>query len=138
MTTITDAREALYGEIYNNITTVPQARVTFDNEKFDPPSDVSWVRIAVRHFGGAQFSLGPVGERKFSRTGAVFAQVFIPMNDGVRAGDVIVNEIRTLIEGKDISGTTIMTWDSEVRENGLTDGYYMFVVETRFEYHETR
>lgn len=138
MTTVIDAREALYGEIYDNITTVPQARVTFDNEKFDPPEDVSWVRLAVRHFGGSQFSLGPVGSRKFSRTGAVFAQVFIPMDAGVRAGDTIVQEIRTLIEGKDISGTTIMTWDAEIRENGLVDGYFMFVVETRFEYTETR
>jgi len=138
MTTVTEARTALYEQFYNNFTGVPQARITFDNEKFDPPSDVSWVRFAVRHFGGGQYSLGGVGERKFSRTGSAFVQVFIPQDDGVRDGDVLAHEARTLLEGLDIAGTTIRTWDAEIRENGLVDGYFMFVVEARFEYFETR
>ena len=138
MTTITEARTAFYTDFLANYTGVPSTRITFDNEKFDPPEDVSWVRYTVRHFGGGQSSLGGVGERKFSRTGAVFVQIFIPQDEGVYAGDLLAHEARTLLEGLDIAGTTIRTWDAEIRENGLVDGYFMYVVETQFEYFETR
>jgi hypothetical protein len=138
MTTITAARESLYTEFYNSFTGVPQARITFDNEKFDPPEDVSWVRFAVRHFGGGQESLGDVGARKFNRTGAAFVQVFIPQDTGIRDADTLAQEARTVLEGKTLLSGAVRTFDSEIREIGLNDGYFMVVVETRFEYTETR
>jgi len=138
MTTITDARATLYTEFSTNFTGVPAARITFDNEKFDPPSDVSWVRFAVRHFGGGQESLGDAGARKFNRTGAAFVQVFVPQDTGVRDADILAQEARTIMEGKTLLSGAIRTFDSEIREIGLNDGYYMVIVETRFEFTETR
>lgn len=138
MTTITDARTALYNQFYNNFTGVPQARITFDNEKFDPPADVSWVRFTVRHFGGGQESLGDVGARKYSRTGIVLVQVFTPQDEGARPADLLAHEARTLLEGINLSGTTIRLNNAEIREIGLIDGYFLVVVEAAFEYTETR
>ncbi len=136
MTTIATARAALYQKYFDDVTAIPTSRLTFENEAFDPPDDLSWCRLAVRLFGGGQESLGDVGARKFNREGLVFVQVFLPQDNGVAEADTIAQEVRDIFEGTTISGVRL--FDTEIREVGLTDGYHMTIAETAFEYTETR
>lgn len=138
MTTLIQAKVAMIEEYVNN-TILPAAQVTLENEQFEPPSDLEWVRVSVRHFDGGQESLGDVGLRKFSRVGALFVQIFIPQDTGGTApADTIAHEARALLEGKKLTGTTVNLLTSQIREIGQVDGNYMMVVETGFEYTETR
>ena len=138
MTTLAQAKTAMLEEYVNN-TTLASTQITLENEQFQPPDDTAWVRASVRHFDGGQDSLGGVGSRKFSRIGALFVQIFIPQDTGgTSPADTIAHEARTLLEGKHLTGTTVNLLTSQVREIGQVDGYFMVVVETGFEYTETR
>ena len=138
MTTIAQAKDAMLTEYVTN-TILASSQVTLENEQFEPPADTAWVRASVRHFDGGQDSLGGVGLRKFSRVGALFVQIFIPQDTGGTApADTIAQEARTLLEGKHLTGTTINLLTSNIREIGQVDGYFVVVVETGFEYIETR
>lgn len=138
MTTLIQAKDAMLSEYVTN-TILPAAQVTLENEQFEPPTDLEWVRVSVRHFDGGQDSLGGVGLRKFSRVGALFVQIFIPQDTGGTApADTIAQEARTLLEGKHLTGTTVNLLTSQIREIGQIDGNYVVTVETGFEYIETR
>ncbi len=138
MTTLIQAKDAMLTEYVDN-TILLSTQITLENEQFEPPDDTPWVRASVRHFDGGQDSLGGVGLRKFSRVGSMFVQVFLPQDTGgTSAGDTIANEVRTLLEGKALSGTTVKLLTSNIREIGQIDGYYVIIVETGFEYQETR
>lgn len=138
MTTLLEAKDAMLTEYVTN-TILATTQVTLENEQFTPPDDTPWVRASVRHFDGGQDSLGGVGSRKFSRIGALFVQIFIPQDTGGTApADTIAHEARGLLEGKHLTGTTVNLLTSQIREIGQVDGYFMVVVETGFEYIETR
>ena len=138
MTTLAEAKDAMLSEYVTN-TILASTQVTLENEQFEPPADLPWVRASVRHFDGGQDSLGGVGLRKFSRVGALFVQVFVPQDTGgTSAGDTIAHEARTLLEGKHLTGTTVNLLTSNIREIGQVDGFYVMVVETGFIYQETR
>lgn len=138
MTTLIQAKAAMLEEYVDN-TILLSEQVTLENEQFTPPDDTPWVRASIRHFDGGQDSLGDVGARKFSRVGALFVQIFIPQDTGGTApADTIANEARTLLEGKHLTGTTVNLLTSNIREIGQVDGYFVVVVETGFEYIETR
>ena len=138
MTTLAEAKTAMLEEYVNN-TTLADAQVTLENEQFEPPVDTAWVRASVRHFDGGQDSLGGVGQRKFSRVGSLFVQIFIPQDTGgTSPADTIAHEARTLLEGKALTGTTVKLLTSNIRELGQIDGFFVVVVETGFEYIETR
>ena len=137
-TTLSQAKDAMLTEYVTN-TILPDAQVTLENEQFEPPTDLPWVRASVRHFDTGQYSQGGVGSRKFQRVGALFVQIFIPQDTGGTApADTIAHEARTLLEGKHLTGTTVSLLTSNVREVGQIDGYFVVVVETGFEYIETR
>ncbi len=142
MTTYLEAKDAMIAEYVTNTTldTTPvTGQVTLENEQWKPPTDTPWVRVSVRHFDGGQDSLGGVGFRKFSRVGSLFVQIFIPQDTGGTApADTIAQEARTLLEGKALTGTTIKLLTSQIRELGQIDGDFVVVVETGFEYIETR
>ena len=138
MTTLIEAKDAMLTEYVAN-TILTDAQVTLENEQFTPPDDSPWVRASVRHFDGGQDSLGGVGSRKFSRVGSMFVQIFIPQDTGGTApADTIAHEVRTLLEGKHLTGTTVSLLTSNIREIGQIDGNFVVVVETGFEYIETR
>lgn len=138
MVSITDAREAIYGQFINNFSAVPADRVTAENEEFSPPSGVAWVRLSVSHRVALQDSLGGEGSRKFSRTGAVFVQVFTPLDQGVREADTIAQAAKVVLEGKSLSGNDIRLNTATIREGGPENGLYSLVVEVPFVYTETR
>lgn len=110
--------------------------VDADNEEFTPPVDADWVRIVTRHNDSNQESLGSVGNRKFTRGGSVFIQVFGRLNKGSGSADVLAQNARVIFEGKTIGG--IRFTDTIPREIGPDDAWYLINVEAIFEYTETR
>lgn len=136
MTTLNEAREAIYGLF--NTAWADRTPLTFDNERFDPPDDAAWVRLTVRHTGSFQETLGPPGRRKFMRTGSCFAQIFVPIDQGVKEADTLATVAREVFEGVSISGTTVRFLDTIMRESGPEKKLYGVVIEANFEYDETR
>lgn len=132
MTTLNEAREAVYQRFVDNYTTTP---FTFENEDFDPP-ETAWVRLFVRSLSGGQETLGGVGGRRFRRRALVGAQVFTPLNAGMREGDVIAQEILELFEAVGFSGLDAN--DGIVRESPPGDEWIVHIVEIFFEYEETK
>jgi len=111
----------------------------FDNENLTPPNpNNDWVRVVVRHAGGGQESLGDVGRRKFNRRASVFVQCFTPENKGRAAADVLVTAARNIFEGKTLLPESIHFTDSDVREIGVSKGYYQMNMEAFINYTETK
>lgn len=139
MVTITEARELIYEEFLGSYTAIPAARITADNESFDPPSGLSWGRLVVRHTGRTQETLGAIGLRKYASRGSVFFQIFVPENDGVGTADGLAHAARGVLEGISLSGNDIRFTDCDVRELGPDqDGWFGMTVEASFEYTETK
>ena len=138
MTTLTQAREA----IYLAFTTAwgSETQFTFDNEDFKPPKDEPWVRLAVRHENGEQETLGPVGNRKFERTGRVLIQVFAVEDAGTERSDELLTLARNTFEGVTLAGTTVRFHGVTVREIGSTkkDKWFQTLVDAPFTYDETK
>lgn len=140
MTTLAQAREAIYLAFDTVWASGPVSQYTFDNEEFDPPQNAAWVRLAVRHNDAGQETLGGTGARKFARKGAAFVQVFTPTkSQGTSEADTLIATARAIFEGTRISGTTLYFKDCVVRESGVVDDHwFMVVLEAEFEYNETK
>ena len=138
MATLQEAREAIYLKFLTDYTALPSARITADNEQYDPPAGQSWGRLSVRHTGSVQESLGPVGLRKFTRIGSCFFQVFVPQNQGVDEADQLAQAARSVLEGISLIDNTVRFTNSVIRETGTENGWFGVVVESFFEYTETK
>lgn len=137
MTTLNEAREAIYGAFQTGWVSTGVAW-TRDNEAFEPPQDASWARLSVRHQSGRQDTLGAAGGRKFARTGAAFVQIFTPIDDGVQRADGLSETARAIFEGERLTGTTVRFIGVSVREQGPEGAWYRVLVEAPFEYDETK
>lgn len=136
MTTANEAREA----IYEAFVAVWTEEYSFDNEEFDPPKSDPWARLVVRHDPAIGETLGPVGHRRFTRSGTVYVQVFVPEDTGTTDMDALAETVRDAFEGVTLVGTTVRFEAVTVREIGEsdTDKFYLTMVEAPFEYDETR
>lgn len=140
MTTQAQAREAIYKRFIDAWAAIPRTEpVTLDNESFRQPSpSSSWIRVSIRHRGAEQETMGPVGSRKFARTGVVFVQVFTPADTGTALSDLLIGLSRDIFEGVSIVGTTIRFNGVSTREVGPDGKWYSALVEAPFEYDETK
>lgn len=138
MTTITEAKEAMALQFIT--AWASETPVTIDNEEFDPPVNppVPWVRFAVRHTASTQETLGRPGNRRYSRIGSAFVQVFTPQGIGTARADELARRARLAFEGLTLAGTTVRFLDVIIREIGVSGQWYQVVVEADFEYNETR
>lgn len=136
MTTLNEAREAVYQRFVDNFTGVAASRITFDSEDFDPPSTGSWVRLAVRSVGRTQRTLGRETNRKFRSQAVVFVQIFSEANAGTQSADALAKEAADIYEGVRFSGLAFQV--ASVREAGPDKRWYQMVVEADFDYDETK
>lgn len=111
---------------------------TLDNEKFDPPADAVWARLAVRHVARAQETLGGEGNRKFESIGSAIVQCFGPLDKGVEGVDTLAEVAQGIFEGKTLLPENIHFTSSVVTEIGPTDDAYQINVESLFTYRETK
>lgn len=137
MTTLNQAKEAVYQRFVDNFTGVTSDRITFDNEEFESPSTGNWVRLVVRSQVRLQDTLGKKTNRKFRSSALVLIQVFTRINTGVTESDALVEEARDIYEGESFSGLDFQSVSS--RESGPQDGtWYLAIVEAPFDYDQTK
>ncbi len=136
MTTLNEAKEAIYLRFNSNFTGVAADRIAFDNEEFNTPTSGEWVRLVVRNIGRLQNTLGKPGNRKFRSTALVLVQVFVDVNTGVKQSDALAKEAANIFEGVSFSG---LDFQSAVpRETGPDGKWYQSTVEAEFDYDEIK
>ena len=149
-----EARKAIYMRFLDNIEDVdlhcgdPTAegyvstildrkkRITFDNEKFVEPTDGRWVRLAVRHTGRSQETLGGKGDRRFRSFGLVFAQVFTEAGQHMLVADCIAQAIVDVFDAVTFDGLAFEAATS--REGGAEGKWNMVIVEAPFAYDDVK
>ena len=133
--TLNEAREAIYQRFADN-TALAVSAYTFQSEDFQSPTDAPWARLIVNHEAGVQDSLGPIGSRKYLRRGRVLVQLFGPVDQGLRALDLLADATRDIFEGTRFSGLYFISAD--VRESGQDGEWYQLTVDAPFDYQETK
>lgn len=136
MTTLNEAKEAVYLRFTDNFTGVTADRIALDNEEFNAPSAGTWVRLTVRSIARAQDTLGKVGNRRFRSTATVFVQVYTETNTGIQQSDALAKEAADIFEGVSFSGLDFRSATS--RETGPDGRWYQAVVEAEFDFDEIR
>ena len=137
MTTLNQAREAIYAAFVAKWDVGPVSGYTFDNEKYDPPEGEPWVRLSVRHSDARQETLGSVGNRRFARRGTAFVQVFVPQDTGTQKADDLTRQAMSIFEGVSLAGTTVRFLNVIPRETGVDGSWFGTLVRAEFEYDET-
>ena len=86
------ATEGIYAAIAAGMGDTP---LTFDGERYQPTSGTSWCRATVRLLPGGGMSIGLPGQRRATRQGVLYGQLFAPhgTDDGVSAkAELILGE----------------------------------------------
>jgi len=136
MATMNQAREAIYSAFVTAWgATTP---IALDNEAYSPAENTSYVRLAVRHTGRSQRTLGAAGNRKYGSLGAAFVQVFVPINSGVKSADDLATQARNIFEGVTLASVDVSFLDVLVRETGPDGKWYGVVVQANFDYEEIK
>ncbi len=133
--TLTEAREAIYARFDAN-TSLASSAFTFESEDYTSPTDALWARLTVSHETGQQDSLGAVGSRKYLRRGRVLVQLYGPVDQGLRALDLLAQETRNIFEGTTFAGLYFVSAD--IRETGQDGEWMQLTVDAPFDYQETR
>lgn len=138
MTTLNEAKEAIYARFLAQFTGTPN--IAFENEATDfdvqDASLTEWVRLTVRSTARAQETLGPEGARKFRSAATVFVQVYTLSNTGVKQGDTLATEARDVFEATSFSGLDFN--NGLVRESGAEGRWFQHVAEIDFDYDEIK
>lgn len=142
MTTIAEAKTAIYSKFIAEWGNT--AVYTLDNEEFTPPAPATgtirqpWVRVTIRHTGRGQETMGKKNNRKFTRTGSVFIQVFTATDIGTSLADSLAEAAANIFEGVSLRNTSVWFKDVITRETGVDGTWYGVQVEAQFEYEEIK
>lgn len=136
MTTLNEAKEAIYLRFTDNFTGVTADRIAFDNEEFNTPDSGAWVRLVIRGLGRIQETLGKVGNRRFRTAAMVLVQVYTEVDTGVQQSDTLAKEAADIFEGVSFSGLDFQS--AVIRETGPDGKWYQSVVESEFDYQEIK
>lgn len=134
MTTINEAKEAIYSQFNTNFTGT--TNITFDNEEFETSGLTEWVRLTVRNTNRLQETLGKSGNRRFQGSGSILVQVYTEANAGVQQSDTLAQEVISVLEAQSLSG--VDTFAAVPRETGPDGKWYQTVVEIEFDYFEIK
>lgn len=134
MTTQAEARESIYQRWEDNWTATTDW--TFAGEKYTPPTDRAWARLAVRHRATGGQTLGPINGRRFTRLASVFVQIFIPTNTGEKQLGTLMKAATDLYEGVSFDG--LRFFQADPREIGVEGKWQTALVEAPFDYDEAK
>jgi hypothetical protein len=134
LTTSVQFIEAVYSEFF--VAWVNTTPICFDSDFFDSRGVLQFVRFSVRHSPDTEQTLGGLGERKFTRKGIIFIQVFSSIDSKNATTMVLAEKARDVFEGKSFNDYYI--FKSGLREIGIKDGYYQINVTHEFSYNECK
>lgn len=136
MTTLNEARDLVYKTLLDNYNGVPKEHITLENEDFKTPDNSSWLRLSIKTTSRRQYTLGGVGNRRFKTKAYAYMQIFTPINIGTKMGDLLAIEAANIFEGKRFDG--LVFGAANVQEMGPDGKWYFYLVESRFDYFETK
>ena len=117
-------------------TILDRDHITSDNEKVDEPVVGAWVRLAVRHTGREQGSMGAKGNRRFRSFGSVFVQVFTEAGKRTLVADCIAQAIVDVFDAESFDG---LAFEAATSSEGSPEGKWnMVIVEAPFTYDEVK
>lgn len=131
---ITTAKKALidsfltYWEAFPTSSPIP---VALPNQEFEKPSNLSFIRLDIKHSTGGAASISTT---HFRRNGFITIQIFTIIETGSYLNDELSQIALNAFDGKDING--IWFKESTVREIGSEGIYYQQNVIHSFEYDE--
>lgn len=143
MTTINDAREAVYQAFdagWGSRTARQLEGVPFT----EPAPGVEWVRVVVRNFGGTTETMGDVLQKKHRRNGSVIMSIFTPADGGMKSADEHAQFALDIFESRNIAvpgGSELLDFIAgDVREIPLDeeDKSRMTEVEVPFDFSQTK
>lgn len=136
MTTLRQARQAVYDKwLVDWPLVAPDVPTYLDNEAA-APCQTPWTRLVVRELVASQDTLGVAPTRKFKRHAMVLVQLFVQRDIGVGTIADLAHLARTIFEGKSFSGLDFHAVDA--REVPTEDRWYQMTVEAQFNYYETK
>lgn len=132
--TPTEARNEIMKRYLDNFT--GQFPIAVDNKKFDKPDGVKWVRLTIKFNSGNQDSLGRENNRKFTKQGLIFVQVFTPSNKGTDDNDDLCNSSLNLLDGVRIND--LWLYRGRIKTIGSDGEFYQQNVVVEFEFENIR
>jgi len=136
MTTINQARRAVYDEFNDNYSPPYTPTVIFGNEAEDTEGLNEWLLLKLMNTDSEQHTLGKVGNRRYRRRGLVFIRIYTIVDDGLRRFDELARAARDIYEGKTVSG--VWFTDGIIREIGPIDDKYVGTVSINCSWDETK
>ncbi len=133
--TISQAKEAIIAKFIADWAN--ETPFDLDNAEFIEPEGAAWVRVVVKNLTTKQATMGPTGNRKFLRAGAVFAQIFVPEDTGTFEADRLSEKMRAIFEGIRLNAD-VWFLESKVREIGSSGKFYQVNVDSIFNYEQTK
>jgi hypothetical protein len=107
------------------------APLYYDNQDGDrPDSPATFGRAVVRHFDGAQISIGDQSLKR--RFGGLFVQIFVPQGSGQVSIRELSDQVMFAIE--DARPSTVRLTDVQVNELGTDGTYFQVNVYANFSY----
>lgn len=112
------------------------SRVLFDNETHKQPEKDTWIRVAIRHTGRRQITLGRIGNRRFEIFANLLVQILTPAGGFFADVDDLALEIQDLFDSKSLStdGGDLLFEAGTAREVGPDGKWNIVVVDTPFTY----
>lgn len=113
---------------------LPLSSLAWDDLDYKPPEG-PWARVTVRHMTGEQATLGPPGQRRYSRDGLLTVQTYSVPGGGLSSGPDIVKIVEDALRS---ASTPSGVWFRKVRVNEMgRDGrWYAVNVVAEFVYDE--
>ena len=141
MPTPNEARTAIYMKMQTAVAAsssigFDSTRISYDNRDFSPPSGGAWVRLAVRHTGRSQETLGAKGKRRFRSFGFVFVQVFTEVDSNMKDADRIAKAIADIFDAVTFDGLAFQAASS--REGDVDGKWNTVIVEAPFSYDDVK
>lgn len=103
-----------------------------DADDVPTTDDAPWARAAILFNDGNQYSLGPIGRRKYERRGILSIQTFVTRGDATQSQLDICDEILTLYEQSTVD--CLYFYNGRVETNGADSKWFQQSVVLEFKY----
>lgn len=131
------ARERIYRAFVDNWNpSAPRVPFSFPNEDFNSSGLLEWVRVSMLHTEGGQWTLGRKENRVYRRRGAVFIEVYSPVDRGLLRLDELMQAARDIFEGE--NHEQVMFNDGQALELPVDGQWARGDVSVFFTYDETK
>ena len=136
--TYAQARDDLLELVYNAWSPTGYTMLWPDKPGEKPSTAVPWARTTLQHNLGGQASLAAVGgQRRWSRRGFLFVQIFTPAGEGLSQAYPLAKIVADALEG---ASTFHGVWlrDVALREVGPDGDWFRVNIEAEFNYDEVK